>query len=84
MIEASSADVHKDFREFREKAEGGEPVMVLHHDKPSVVILSADEYARLRRRDKRAMSIDELPEWLVERIAETEMDPRFAHLDERG
>ena len=82
MIEASSAEVHKDFRGYREKAESGEPVLVLHHDKPSVVILSADECARLLRRDKRAMSADDLPEWLVDRIAETDMDPKFAHLDE--
>ena len=81
MIEASSAEVQKDFRGYREKAEQ-EPVLVLDGDKPSVVILAADEYARLRRRDKRAMSTDDLPEWLVDRIAGTEMDPGFAHLDE--
>lgn len=81
MIEASSAEVQKDFRGFREKAEQ-EPVMVLHHSKPSVVIVAADEYARLRRRDKRAVPTDDLPEWLVDRIAGTEMGPEFAHLDE--
>jgi PHD/YefM family antitoxin component YafN of YafNO toxin-antitoxin module len=82
MIEASSAEVQKDFRGYREKAEGGEAVVVLHYNKPSVVILSAGEYARLRRRDKRVMLNEELPQWLVDRIAETEMDPKFAHLDE--
>jgi PHD/YefM family antitoxin component YafN of YafNO toxin-antitoxin module len=81
VIEASSADVQKDFRAYCQKAEH-EPVLVLHRDKPSVVILAADEYARLRRRDKRSMSADDLPEWLVERIARTEMGAEFAHLDE--
>ena len=34
------------------------------------------------RRDKRAMATEELPEWLVDQIATSEMDPRFAYLDE--
>ncbi|MEO8713475.1 MAG: type II toxin-antitoxin system Phd/YefM family antitoxin [Acetobacteraceae bacterium] len=77
----SSADLPKDFKGYREKAEH-EPVMILHYNKPSVVMVSADEYARLKRRDKRVVLADDLPEWLVERIAATEMDPSFAHLDE--
>ena len=28
------------------------------------------------------MRTEELPEWLVDRIAEAEMEPKFAHLDE--
>jgi PHD/YefM family antitoxin component YafN of YafNO toxin-antitoxin module len=83
VIEASSAEVQKDFQGFRERAEQ-EPILVLHQDKPSIVILAADEYARLRRRSKRAIQTDDLPEWLVDRIAETEMEPKFAHLDEEA
>ncbi len=81
MKEVSSADVQKNFGEYREAAVA-EPVLVLHYNKPSVVILSADEYARLVKRDRRAMAIEDLPEWLVERIATSEMDPRHAALDE--
>jgi PHD/YefM family antitoxin component YafN of YafNO toxin-antitoxin module len=57
-------------------------VTVLHYNKPSVVIVSAAEYARLKRRDKQVLLTEELPEWLVDRIATSEMDPKFAHLDE--
>lgn len=88
MAQASSAEVARNFGMYREMAEGArgepEPVTVLHYNKPSVVILAADEYARLKRRDKRVMAAEDLPEWLAGRIAEGEMDPRFAYLDETG
>lgn len=86
MVNVSSTEVQRDFGVYREMAEGArgapEPVTVLHGDRPSVVILSATEFARLKQRDKRAMATEELPEWLVDQIATSEMDPRFAYLDE--
>lgn len=86
MAEVSSAEVQRNFGAYRERAEGShgtpEPVTVLHYNKPSVVIVAADEYARLKRRDKLVMAAEELPEALVSRIAASEMDPRFAYLDE--
>ena len=36
-----------------------EAVLVLHYNKPSVVILSAVEYARLKRRDKRVVATED-------------------------
>jgi hypothetical protein len=80
MSQATSAEVQKNFGEFRVKAER-EPVVVMHYNKPSVVLLSADEYARLKRRDKRAVATEDLPDWLVERIAATRMDKRHAKLN---
>jgi PHD/YefM family antitoxin component YafN of YafNO toxin-antitoxin module len=86
MVSVSSTEVQRDFGVYREMAEGSrgtpEPVTVLHGDKPSVVIISAAEFARLKQRDKRAMATEELPEWLVDQIAASEMDPRFSYLDE--
>lgn len=85
MPDVSSAEVSKNFGAYREMAEGSpEPVTVLHYNKPSVVIVAADEYARLKRRDKRVMATEDLPEWLINQIATTEMDPRFAYLDAPG
>jgi hypothetical protein len=56
-------------------------VTVLHYNEPSVVIVSAVEYARLKWRDKQGLLTEELPEWLVDRIATSEMDPKFRYLD---
>ena len=81
MPQVSSGDVQKNFGEYRVIAEE-EPVYVSHYNKPSVVIVSADEYARLKRRDKQVMATEDLPEWLVEQIASSEMDQKYDHLDE--
>ena len=81
MPQVSSGDVQKNFGEYRVIAEK-EPVYVSHYNKPSVVIVSAKEYARLKKRDKQVMATDDLPEWLVEQIANSEMDARFNYLDE--
>jgi PHD/YefM family antitoxin component YafN of YafNO toxin-antitoxin module len=86
MREISSVEAQRNFGTYREiaadSAEEPEAVTVLHYNKPSVVIVSASEYARLKRRDKQVLMTEELPEWLVERIATSEMDPKFSHFDE--
>ena len=85
MVEVSSAEVQRNFGTYREKAEGvhgePEPVVVTHYNKPSVVIVAASEYARLKRRDKRVLAADDLPEWIADLIGTAEMDPRFSYLD---
>lgn len=85
MVEVSSAEVQRNFGAYREIAEGTrtdpEAVTVLHYNRPSVVIVSAEEYARLKRRDKRVVLTEDLPEWLAQQVASSEMDPQFAHLD---
>jgi len=68
MPQVSSSDVQRDFGAYRTLAENA-PVHVTHQDQPSVVILAADEYARLKRRDKVVMATEDLPEWLVDKIA---------------
>lgn len=56
MTEVSSAEVQRNFGMYRERAEGvhgsPEPVTVLHYNKPSVVIIAAEEYHRLKRKDE--------------------------------
>jgi len=88
MVDVSSADVQRNFGAYREIAAGGpvepEAVTVMHDDKPSVVIISAVEYERLKQRDRQVALTEDLPEWLVEKIASAEMDPKFAALDEPG
>ncbi len=85
MRQISSAEAQRNFGTYRLIAEGGaseaEAVTVLHYNKPSVVILSATEYERLKRRDKQVLLTEELPEWLVERIAAAAMEPQFARLE---
>jgi PHD/YefM family antitoxin component YafN of YafNO toxin-antitoxin module len=80
MVEISSAEAGRNFSQYREKAEL-EPVVVLHYNKPSVVIIAASEFERLKRRDKKVLSIEEMPDWLAELVINGKMDARHDHLD---
>ena len=57
------------------------PIAVTRRGRPKVVLLAFEEYERLKRRDKHAMSVWELPDDIARQIEETRMDPRHAALD---
>jgi len=80
MVEISSAEAGRNFSRYREQAET-EPVVVLHYNKPSVVMIAVEEFERLKRRDKQVLSVEEMPEWLVELVVNGKMDARHDHLD---
>ncbi|HEX5079391.1 MAG TPA: hypothetical protein VFV80_09595 [Geminicoccaceae bacterium] len=46
-----------------------------------LVLLSADEYARLKRRERRAVAAEELVEAELELIAAAEVPAEHSHLD---
>ncbi len=58
-----------------------EPVSITRHGGERLVLLSSEEYRRLKSRDKQAQATHEIPQWLAEKVGEAEMDARFAHLD---
>ncbi len=58
-----------------------EPVEITRHGREHLVLLSAEEYKRLRARDRRAYAAGELCDAWAERVAASEMAPRHADLD---
>lgn len=64
-----------------ELSPANEPVHMSHYNKPSAVIIPAEEYNRLKVRDKMVVAAEDLPEWLVEQIASSEMDAKYDHLN---
>ena len=59
---ASAAEVARNFGRFKELAQRG-PVAVTSHGRDSVVLISADEYARLKALDDRiALHPADLPD----------------------
>ncbi len=81
MQKASAAMVAKNFGRYREAALS-EPLTVQNHGRDSVVMVSAKEYHRLKKLDRRVLAIQELSERDVRAISESRMDERHAHLDE--
>lgn len=72
MATVAAAEVQKNFGQYREAALA-DPVVVTSYGKPSVVILSIDEYERLKELDRRVlhlaeMSDDQLDEMIAAEI----------------
>jgi PHD/YefM family antitoxin component YafN of YafNO toxin-antitoxin module len=59
-----------------------EPVTITSNGRDRLVLLSVDEYERLRRRDRRAFRAEELSEADLELIAQAKVPAEYAHLDE--
>lgn len=65
MIKITAAEMQTHFGRYRDLALR-EPVAVTHHGRDSIVVLSADEYRRLKALDtRRAYYARELPDDLV-------------------
>jgi antitoxin StbD len=70
----SATDFQKKFGLFHDRAQR-EPVMIMKHSRVSVVMIGIEEYERLKRSERRAYRIRDMPEDLVEAIATAEIPP---------
>jgi prevent-host-death family protein len=59
-----------------------EPVVITKHGRDSLVVMSAEEWERLKRRDRRVGLTAELPEEWVEAVRSAEAPEEFAGLDD--
>jgi prevent-host-death family protein len=60
-----------------------QPVTITAHGKPSLVVLNAEEYQRLKRRDRRVLRVEELDDETLDAIAVqlSAPDPEATALD---
>lgn len=58
-----------------------EPVTITKNGRDRLVVLSVDEYARLKRRDRRVLEIGDLSEAQLAALATAEVSAEHAHLD---
>lgn len=76
----STADFIERFRALSDRALS-EPVTITTEEGGQLVLVSAEEYARLRRRDRRAVAAEDLTDAELDLIARAEMPAEFAYLD---
>jgi hypothetical protein len=81
MIRVSSTEFGKEVGRYQDLALS-QPVVVTRNGRDRTVIISADEYLRLKRRDRQVFVAGELPDDIVDAVSHAEMDPRHQHLDE--
>jgi prevent-host-death family protein len=80
MIRVTSTEFSKEVGRYQDQALT-QPVVVTRNGRDRTVMISAEEYQRLKRRDREVFATGELPEVIVEAVARTDMDPRHRHLD---
>jgi prevent-host-death family protein len=80
-MKVSTADFIKNYGTLADRALR-EPVTVTKNGRDRLVVLSAEEYARLKRRDRRVVRTGELSDEDVALIAKAEVPAEHAHLDE--
>lgn len=78
MRTVSSAEVQKNFGAFREVA-ASEPLLVQHYGQPSVVIISFEEYERLKTLDAEVVRFDDLADDELQGIAEAEIPAEYRY-----
>ena len=80
MIRVSATEFSKEVGRYQDAALT-QPVIETRNGRDRTVMISAEEYARLKRRDREVFGAGELPEDTVEAIRNVKMDPRHNHLD---
>lgn len=79
-MRVSSAEFIKNYGSLTDKALG-EPVTITRNGRDRLVLLSAQEYARLKKRDRRVVATGELTEAEIDAISKSVMPEGYEHLD---
>jgi prevent-host-death family protein len=80
MITVTAAEFQRYFGRYQDEALT-QPVVITRNGRERVVMISVDEYRRLKRRDREVLRAGELSDTDLAAIAKSEMDPRHSHLD---
>lgn len=75
-----AAEVARNFAKVSDRALK-EPVRITSHGRPRLVLLSVEEYERLKRRDRVAVKIEDLPDDVLAALMATEAPEEAAKFD---
>jgi len=80
MLSVSAAEFQRNFGRYQDEALK-QPVSITRNGRERLVVLSIDEYQRLKRRDRAVFKTEDLTPEEVEAITQTSMDSRHDHLN---
>ncbi|MBT9293093.1 type II toxin-antitoxin system Phd/YefM family antitoxin [Hyphomicrobiaceae bacterium 22] len=80
-MRVSTADFIKNYGTLADKALA-EPVTITKNGRDRLVVLSAEEYERLKRRDRRVVRLEEFTDEEMALIARAEVPPGHEALDD--
>lgn len=81
MLQVPAEEAQRDFGHYQDKALT-QPVAVTRRGRPPVVMISAQEYERLRRRDRQVFRTEEAPEELIKAVLAAEPPAANRRFDE--
>ena len=81
MIRVSSTEFGKEIGRYQDAALT-QPVVVTRNGRDRTVMIAAEEYRRLKRRDRRVVAIEDFTDEDMALIAKSEVPPGYEHLDE--
>jgi prevent-host-death family protein len=76
----SSAEFQRQFGALSDKALT-EPLTITRNGRDRLVLLSVEEYERLKRRDRRVVRLEDFTEEEMALIAKADVPAEYAHLD---
>jgi prevent-host-death family protein len=79
-MRVSSAEFQKQFGTLADKALV-EPLTITRNGRDRLVLLSVEEYERLKRRDRRVVRLEDFTEEEMALIAKADVPAEHAHLD---
>ncbi|MGA7673610.1 MAG: type II toxin-antitoxin system Phd/YefM family antitoxin [Rhizomicrobium sp.] len=77
---APAAEVQRNFSLWQDRALR-KPVGISRNGRPRLVMMSVEEYQRLKRRDRQVLSLDDLADEDLAAIAKTKVPDEYAHLN---
>jgi prevent-host-death family protein len=80
MLTVTSADFQRHFGHYQDEA-FKQPVAVTRNGRERIVVLSAEEYHRLKRRDRQVMGLEDFTAADLEAIRHAEPPPEAATFD---
>lgn len=80
-MKVSSAEFIKNYGTLADKALQ-EPVTITRNGRDRLVLISSEEYERMRASYRRARRVEELTDEEIELISKSEVPEQYAHLDE--
>jgi prevent-host-death family protein len=80
MSQVSSAEFQRNLGLYQDKALN-EPVTITRNGRERLVLMSVEEYQRLKRRDRRVFAVEDLTAEQVTALEEARAPERHANLD---
>jgi prevent-host-death family protein len=80
MTKVTSGEFTREFGRYRVIAHR-EPVVITNHGRDDVVLIGAEDYARLRRYEQKAFHVSQLPQEVIDELGTMAVSEEAAKFD---